>query len=307
MRVLLPVFAAFWKKTAADDGKRMAGQFPPEGITEVLDLPYMNDGEPLHRLDVYYPTEHEEKLPVIIDIHGGGWMYGDKELNKNYNLHLASRGYLVFSMSYTLVPKSDVPTQLREIAQSFAWIDRHMEEYPCDRSRILLTGDSAGGQLALYSAVLLNSSVLRSVFSVKDCGLEITCLALTSPVPYMRGDFPVSVYGKGMWGKNPASLPTARYMDFDDIARFASLPPTYLVTSSGDTPARKQTRRAYEKIKSLGVKTELKDWEKFKGKNLPHVFSVLDPESEEGAKAISDMLAFFEAAPAVKLKAAAVK
>ena len=230
---------------------------------------------------------------MIIDIHGGGWMYGDKELNKYYNMVLAKKGFTVFSMSYTLWPETTVPEQLKEIAEALLWIKNNISSYPCDTSKIMLTGDSAGGQLALYSAVLSKSSVLRDVFSVKDCCLNFTCLSLVSPVPDMNSNSPMSAYTRGMWGKNYASSPTSRYMNFRDIAKFAQLPPTILITSSGDFLAEKQTISTYNRIKQLGVKTELYNYGKVDGKHLPHVFSVLYPYSESGNDAIDNMLNFF--------------
>jgi acetyl esterase/lipase len=218
----------------------------------------------------------------------------DKELNKIYNMTLASKGFTVFSMSYTLWPEATVPIQLMEIAEALSWINSHLSSYPCDSKKILLTGDSAGGQLALFSAVLAESSVLRGVFSVKDCGLKITCLGLVSPVPDMSDSPVVSVYTKKMWGKNYASSPTSRYMNFKDISKFSKLPPTVLITSSGDTLAEKQTITTYNRIKDLGVKTELYNYGKVDGKHLPHVFSVIYPQSNEGMDAIENMLNFFK-------------
>ena len=289
-----PVLKLFWKNTERGDQKRLATQSAPNGVTEICDLSYIDDGKWQHKLDVYYPENAEkEKLPVIIDIHGGGWMYGDKELNKYYNMVLASKGFTVFSMSYTLWPESTVPEQLKEIATALFWIKNNLTAYPCDAEKIMLTGDSAGGQLALYSAVLSKSSVLRDVFSVKDCGLDFTCLALVSAVADMNSGFPMSVYTKGMWGKNYASSPTSRYMNFKDIAKFAQLPPTVLFTSSGDILAEKQTISIYNRIKQLGVKTELYNYGKVDGKHLPHVFSFLYPYSESVNVAIDKMLDFY--------------
>ncbi len=289
-----PVLKLVWKNTERGDKARLATQSAPDGVTEICDIPYIDDDKWQHKLDVYFPENMEnEKLPVIIDIHGGGWMYGDKELNKYYNMTLASKGFTVFSMSYTLWPETTVPEQLKEIAEALSWINNNLSSYPCDSKKIMLTGDSAGGQLALYSAVLSKSSVLRGVFSVKDCGIKFTCLGLVSPVPDMNSKSPISAYTKGMWGKNYASSPTSRYMNFKDIAKFADLPPTVLITSSGDFLAEKQTISTYEKIKDLGVKTELYNYGKVDGKHLPHVFSVLYPYSDEGNDAIENMLNFF--------------
>lgn len=289
-----PVLKLFWKNTERGDQKRLATQSAPAGVTEICDISYIDDDKWQHKLDVYYPENAEnEKLPVIIDIHGGGWMYGDKELNKYYNMVLASKGFTVFSISYTLWPETIVPEQLKEIAEALLWINNNMSSYPCDTKKIMLTGDSAGGQLALYSAVLSESSVLRGVFSVKDCGLKFTCLALVSPVPDMNSNSPMSLYTKGMWGKNYASSPTSRYMNFKDIAKFSDLPPTVLITSSGDFLAEKQTIATYKRIEQLGVKSVLYDFGEVDGKRLPHVFSVLYPYSEYGNIAIDNMLQFY--------------
>ena len=66
--------------------KRIALQRPTPGITQVTDIAYLPDGHRGHLLDVYYPEGTAEPLPVVIDIHGGGLMYGYKELNKYYIL-----------------------------------------------------------------------------------------------------------------------------------------------------------------------------------------------------------------------------
>ncbi len=294
MGISTPVFKMFWKNTERMDNKRIALQTPPENVIEITDIPYIDDGTWQHKLDVYYPVGAEnEKLPVVIDIHGGGWMYGDKELNKYYNLVIASKGFTVFSLSYTLFPETTVPEQLKELAEALLFINNNLSSYPCDESKILLTGDSAGGQLALYSAVLSESSVLRGVFSVKDCGLKFNCLGLVSPVANMASNSVMSVYTKRMWGKNYASSPTSRYMNFKDIAKFSDLPPVILFTSSGDFLAENQTIETHKIIESLGVKTELYNYGKSNGKHLPHVFSVVEPFSEEGNDAIDKMLDFF--------------
>lgn len=55
-------------------------------------------------LDVYRPKSVEGALPVIVDIHGGGWYYGDKELNKYYCMSLVKYGFAVVNVSYRLAP-----------------------------------------------------------------------------------------------------------------------------------------------------------------------------------------------------------
>ncbi len=186
------------------DAAKHAVQTPPENIIKVTDIPYVDDGNIFHQLDVYYPdsaaySSQIEELPVIIDIHGGGWMYGDKDLNEYYCLELANRGFIVFNISYRLVPDVTVNEQLQDCALALQWISQHIAEYPANPNNIMLTGDSAGGMLAVYSATLLQSPELRDTFEVVDGGLDIAALTLTSPVAFMKDGGAFSVYTKVMW------------------------------------------------------------------------------------------------------------
>ena len=84
-------------------------------------------------------------------------------------------------------------------------------------------------------------------------------------------------------------------MDFDEILPFANeMPPTYLITSSGDTLAKKQTIKLYELLKKNGVSCELANYGKEYGETLPHVFSVLQPFEPAGKDAIDKALAASE-------------
>lgn len=291
---IIKVMQMVWKFCSDGDMKKHAAQTPPDNIHEVTDLAYIDDGNIYHQLDVYYPEGTTEKLPVIIDIHGGGWMYGNKELNKYYCLALASRGYVVFNINYRLVPDVTVNEQLQDCAYALKWISENMQNYPCDTQNILLTGDSAGGQLAVYSAALLQSEKLREVFDVVDVSLQPSALLLTSPVSYMNDGSAFSMYTKILWGRDYKDKATYEYMNLDQIIDYVQLPPTYLITSSGDTLAHSQTLKAAELLESKGVQTELADYGKVDGKKQVHVFSVLYPFDTAGVTAIDEALAFFE-------------
>ena len=89
MYILKPILDKNWENTGKMDAKRIASQTEPEGLVKILDIPYIDDGEKAHLLDIYYPEGTTEKLPVIIDIHGGGWMYGYLEITKKFCLKLA--------------------------------------------------------------------------------------------------------------------------------------------------------------------------------------------------------------------------
>ena len=284
-----------WRYCEDGDNATHAKQTPPSDVVKEKDIPYIDDGNIYHLLDVYYPEglDKNAKLPAIIDIHGGGWIYGDKNLNEYYCLELAHKGYLVISMSYRLVPDVTVNEQLQDCAEALKWINENISKYPWD-GHILLTGDSAGGQMAAYSAALLSSPELREIFEVVDGGIKPDALLLTSPVTFMKDGGAFSVYTKPMWGdyKNKA---TYNYMDLSEIIDKAELPPVYLITSEGDSLAREQTHRAYDLLKEKGVESEMKDFGNDENGNaLPHVFSVLDPFSKSGQEAIDGALDFYQ-------------
>ena len=291
------VMQMVWRFCSDGDAAKHAVQTPPESIEKIKDIPYIDDGNIYHQLDVYYPqgTKKSDKLPVIIDIHGGGWMYGDKNLNEYYCLALAEQGYTVFNMSYRLVPDVTVNEQLQDVAEALKWISENMKNYPCDAENIMLTGDSAGGQLAVYSAVLLQSEEMRSIFNVVNGNMDISALVLTSPVSYMKDGGAFSIYTKILWGKDYETKATYNYMDLSEIIDFAQqLPPTFLVTSSGDTLAHEQTVKAYNLLLEKGVKCELADYGNEFGEELPHVFSVLFPFDEAGKDVIAKETDFFQ-------------
>lgn len=285
-----------WRCCETSDAKVHEKQTAPENIARVKDIPYIDDGNSYHQLDVLYPEDIEpgEKLPVIIDIHGGGWMYSTKDLNENYCLSLADRGFVVFNLSYRLVPDVTVNEQIQDVACALKWISENMSEYPCDAQNIMLTGDSAGGQLSVYAAVLLQSPELREIFGVVDVDMDLTALVLTSPVAYMKSDSPLSVYTKILWGRDYKDKATYDYMNLDEIIDYAQeMPPTYLITSSGDSLAHDQTVKAYELLDSKGFPCEIADYGKVDGKKLVHVFSVLEPYDEAGKTAIDKAIEFY--------------
>ncbi|WP_294798781.1 alpha/beta hydrolase [uncultured Eubacterium sp.] len=298
--IIVKIMQVSWKFCDKSDKKRMATQTPPKNVVKVKDVEYLDDGNPYHKFDVFYPegTIPKEGLPVIIDIHGGGWMYASKDLNEYYCMELANKGYCVFSISYRLVPDVTVYEQIKDCTDALAYINSNMKNYPANKKTVMLTGDSAGGQLALYSTILNNNPDAREIFGTVDTKLNIKCLLLTSPVTYAKSGGWFSIYTKKMWGEDYKTKAAYNYMDLDEIMELANnMPPTYFITSSGDTLAHDQTVNAYNYFADKGYECEIQDFTDLKdGKKLPHVFSVLDPFDKYGQKAIDNALDYYQKA-----------
>lgn len=146
---------AIRREFAASDAIRDAGLTTPRDIRRFDDLPY--GSHPQQRLDVYRPLEAAGRLPVIISVHGGGWVYGDKELYQYYTMSLAQRGFATVNFSYRLAPESKHPAQLEDVNSVFIWARDHADEYGLDTDRLFAVGDSAGAHLlGLYCCLCTN-------------------------------------------------------------------------------------------------------------------------------------------------------
>lgn len=103
-----------FEKSAAVRGKKFSF---PDGVVESRDIPYIADGQKEHLMDVYRPQGKEnETLPVIINIHGGGLLIGNKEFNRYFCARLCLLGYVVFSVEYRLVPDCSVYDQFSDVS-----------------------------------------------------------------------------------------------------------------------------------------------------------------------------------------------
>ena len=118
-----------------------------------LDLVYAS-GSDRRTLDIYLPNEGEGPYPVIVDIFGGGWCFGNKSSHKlEPALALLRRGFAVVSINYTLSFQAKFPVALHEVKAAIRYIRAHAAEYELDADKIALLGESAGAHYAALSAV----------------------------------------------------------------------------------------------------------------------------------------------------------
>ena len=80
----------------------------PEGVVGCRNIRYNAHGN-AGLLDVYYPKGTEAALPTIVSIHGGGYVYGSKEIYRRYCMDLARRGFSLVNFNYRLAPKDSPP------------------------------------------------------------------------------------------------------------------------------------------------------------------------------------------------------
>jgi len=86
-------------------------------------------------------------------------------LNKLYGYHLAKKGFIVFNLNYRLASDdTKVPGQIRDVVSAIHWIGENLDAFPADKESIHITGESAGGVLALMAALISKSERLGELF-----------------------------------------------------------------------------------------------------------------------------------------------
>lgn len=164
------------------DDARDAGLSTPDDVSRVNNILYGTDKR-WQILDVYRPKTYEDKLPVIVNVHGGGWVYGTKETYQFYCMSLAQKGFAVVNYNYRLAPKFKYPHAVNDTNSVFEWIMKNSSEYDFDLDNIFAVGDSAGGQLlGQYAAIVTNSEYAgKFEFSV-PADLKLRAIALNCGV-----------------------------------------------------------------------------------------------------------------------------
>lgn len=159
------------------DRKRDAAIPLPEGITECRNISYGPHGD-WNLLDVYYPKGTDKPLPTIVSIHGGGYVYGTKEIYRRYGMDMARRGFAFVNFNYRLAPKWRFPTPIYDTNAVMAWVCANAVRYHLDPKRIILVGDSAGAQLASQYAAIVTNPSYAALFDLKIPRIAIRALGL---------------------------------------------------------------------------------------------------------------------------------
>lgn len=138
-------------------------------VIRLRDIPYADTGHARHRLDVYKRRDLVPGAPILLQIHGGAWMVGDKgQQGLPLMYHLAERGWLCIAINYALSPRATWPDHLIDCKRALAWVREHAEAYDGDPSFVVVTGGSAGGHLAAMMGLTAGDASLQPGFEAAD-------------------------------------------------------------------------------------------------------------------------------------------
>ena len=274
---------------ARSDKKRDAAIPLPEGITECRNISYGSHGTE-NLLDVYYPKGTAEPLPTIVSIHGGGYVYGSKEIYRRYGMDMARRGFAFVNFNYRLAPRSKFPAPLADTNAVLEWVCQNARRYHLDPQRIILLGDSAGAQLTSQYAAIFTNPEYASLFDlklphVKICALGLFCGmydgAARAKAP-RRGLF-LDYLGKDL----PADDPRMQVL----ASVTTKYPPAFIATAHHDF-LKSEAQPMFEFLTARGIPAQYKCYGSPEKKHIGHVFhvNILLPEA---VQCNDDAAAFF--------------
>jgi len=133
-----------WSNWAANAARQDAPEGLPPGARMLTNLAYVPNGAERQKLDLYLPATGTN-LPLIVWVHGGGWMEGSKE--DPPGLRLLVHGFALASINYRLSQDAVFPAQLVDCKAAIRWLRAHAREHGLDPNRIGVWGASAGGHL----------------------------------------------------------------------------------------------------------------------------------------------------------------
>ena len=262
----------------------------PEGITECRNISYGSHGK-WNLLDVYYPDSTQLALPTIVSIHGGGYVYGTKEIYRRYGMDMARRGFAFVNFNYRLAPKWKFPTPLWDTNSVMEWVCKNAARYHLDPKRIIVVGDSAGAQLASQYAAIATNAEYAAAFHMTVPDITIRALGLNCGMYN-----PHAFLGSGTTGiardyldKN-VDLTDPRMQILEAIG--PNFPAAHITTAHHDF-LKDHAQPMYDFLTERGIPCKLDVYGDEADKSVGHVFHVTIT-LPEAVRCNDDAAAFFK-------------
>ncbi len=226
---------------------------PARSVQAVRNIDYAGDGIRAHRLDIIRrrgapPTG----APVLVYIHGGAWVIGDKREQGLPLLHeLARRGWVSVTINYRLSPKATWPDHIVDCKRAVAWVREHIAEYGGDPRFVAVSGGSAGAHLASLLALTPGDVAFQPGFDTADASVD-ACVPFYG-VYDMTAGRGTSVYDEGLLALLERRVFKRRLAEEPSVFEAASplfrvnagAPPFFVVHGTNDTLVPVADARAF--------------------------------------------------------------
>ena len=261
----------------------------PDGISECRNISYGSHGK-WSLLEIYHPHHTTAPLPTIVSIHGGGYVYGTKEIYRRYGMDMARRGFAFVNFNYRLAPKWKFPSPLWDTNSVMEWICKNADRYYLDPSRIILVGDSAGAQLASQYAAIATNPDYAALFGMTVPEITIRAVGLNCGLydpTQVAGGVNSGLARDYLGPKADFSDPRLKVLD----AITPAYPPAYLATSHGDF-LKANAEPMYSHLAAKGIEAQWKCYGDEGEGAVGHVFHV-NIRLPEAVACNDDEAAFF--------------
>ena len=253
----------------------------PKGTIIYGNIPYNNDTLKKHLLDIYLPANAKGNIPLVVFIHGGGWLGNDKYADMSYMPNtvaaMLESGMAVASIDYRFATDAVFPAILHDCNKAVSFLYDNADKYGLDRNKIALMGFSAGGHLASLMGTSHNNKVGNLYFPSSYRTFKYKA------VVDFYGPMDLVLLPGNEDAKSPeAMLIGATPLSRPDLAKAAS-PLTYIDKNDppfiifhgekDDIVSNKQSKLFSAWLKCYGVKNEL-----MIVKNAPHYGVMYDVE-----------------------------
>ncbi|MEO7425274.1 MAG: alpha/beta hydrolase [Fibrobacteria bacterium] len=207
------------------------------------------------RLD-FYPAAKRRAArprgaPCVVVVHGGGWDGGSRSQLAPLNGFLASEGYAVAALEYSLAPKYQYPAPVLDVADALAYLKTHADAMGIDPSRFIILGRSAGGQIALQAAYTLNDPDIKGVIAFYAPADMVFGYSLPTNPLIMDSRLLMRQYLGGSYADHPEA-----YAASSPVEHLApGSPPTLLLQGRPDVLVSYQhAAHMRERMRKLGVR-----------------------------------------------------
>lgn len=260
-------------------------------------ISYIDDGQTYHMLDLYGTQSVDAPTPVVIEVHGGGFIGGNKETNTNHSIFFAKSGYTVVAPDYIKVPGGSFVDAIQDLFASYHWVEDNADKYNFDLNNIFLSGDSAGGYYTLLTDAIMHSESLQEYFGVTPPSFTFTSYITSCPATdilalqesYNSGAFIAKTIGEALLFDDDLMS----HMDLYSIVDPEIFKGVYMMTTPTDTTTGPDVQKFEKYLNDNNVEHTFASYDGTENE-LKHVFNINKAEYVESIKANQDIVDYMD-------------